>query len=273
MNANTLLATGLLLALATPLAPAARAQQSGPSAQRAGGARFIGTVNSTSTTRPVSIADIRLLYVDSVHTAKNSLGISSVDVFVDSAKSRVGITNDSGTFAIRNIIPGRYLINVRRIGFAPFEGAVTIDTAMVEMELALNQLTTELPPVRVTGVGTNRVMVRLDRVGFISRSHMGTSGRFIDRGEILKRKPTYVTDLLQAYGIGSDASFTMDRFGTDWETLRDYPVELVIGIEIYRHRGSLPTEFDATRGGSLSMGRDGTGGASAPTVLIWTYIP
>lgn len=249
----------------------ASAQQT-DSAARPRTVRFTGTIASMSTTRPVSLADVRIVFIDSAHADKDDpkeLG----EVFVDSSKSRIGITDTSGAFTIRNVLPGHYLINVRRLGFAPFDGVLTIDTLSVDMELTLTQIAQILPRVTISSSASNKVTERLDRVGFVSRSHMGTSGTFIDRNEILRRKAEYVTDILRAYGISSDAVFTIDRMEVDWETLAYYPIELVIGMEIYRRRGSLPVEFDRTRGGALALGTNGSGGIPRATVLLWTYIP
>ncbi|MEO8336794.1 MAG: carboxypeptidase-like regulatory domain-containing protein [bacterium] len=264
----------LLVACAMAITPlhSAMAQQTDSSAAPGRAVRFTGTIASILTTRPVSLADVRLIYIDSA-TADKSDPRELGEVFVDSAKSRVGLTDTSGAFVIRNVMPGHYLINVRRIGFEPFEGVLTIDTLPVEMELTLNQIAQVLPPVTISTSAVNRVTEKLDRMGFTNRSHMGTSGRFVDRPEILRRKAQFVTDVLQAYGVARDAVITIDRMDADWDMLSDYPMDLVIGIEIYKRRGSLPTEFDRTRRGSLAMGANGTGGVAQHTVLIWTYIP
>ena len=82
-----------------------------------------------------------------------------------------------------------------------------------------------------------------------------------------------MSDLLEKYGIGRDASVSVDKMPSDFDYLRDLPLDLVIGIEIYRRRGSLPTEFDQTRRGRLTLGEGGSGGIAGATVLIWTFIP
>ncbi len=252
--------------------PITACAQQPDSTNRARTVRFTGTIASLSTARPVSLADVRLIYIDSAHVDKskaNDLG----EVWVDSSKSRVGITDTAGAFTIRNVVPGHYFINVRRLGFEPFEGVLTIDTLSVDMELTLNQIAQVLPRVTINTSAINRVSERLDRMGFTTRSHMGTAGTFVDRNEILRRKAEYVTDILRTYGINREAVFTMDRMEVDWDMLTDYPIDLVIGIEIYRRRGSLPTEFDRTRGGALAMGQNGNGGVAAASVIIWTYVP
>jgi hypothetical protein len=268
-------AASVCVLLAASIAQPANAQQSDSArAPAVRGARFTGQINNLTTTRPVTTADVRLMWVDSAHTEKDASGKESSELFIDSTRSRVGITNDSGAFAINNVLAGHYVINVRRIGFEPVEALLTMGTSMIEMELAMTQLLPMLPEVKITASTVNRVSERLDRVGFVTRSRMGASGQlFFDRARILKSRPTYITDLLERYGIDQNAIFTLDRMETDWDNLRSYPVDLVIGIEIYRRRGSVPTEFDQTRGGSLAFGPGGSGGVSQATVIIWTYIP
>lgn len=274
MRSRVPLAVSAFCLLAASSAQPVRAQQTDSARVLvARGARFVGQINSITTTRPVTSADVRLMWVDSTHTEKDASGTASSEFFVDSTKSRVGITNDSGSFAINNVPAGHYVVNVRRIGFEPVAALLTMGTSVIEMELAMTQVLPMLPEVRITASAVNRVTERLDRVGFVSRSRMGTSARFIDRAEILRHKPTYITEILQGYGINRNAIFTLDRMETDWDNLNHYPADLVIGVEIYRRRGSLPTEFDHTRSGSLALGPGGSGGIAPATVLIWTYIP
>jgi hypothetical protein len=186
VHAVGLLALVVICAVNAASGHTASAQQT-DSAARPRTVRFTGTIASMSTTRPVSLADVRIVFIDSAHADKDDpkeLG----EVFVDSSKSRIGITDTSGAFTIRNVLPGHYLINVRRLGFAPFDGVLTIDTLSVDMELTLTQIAQILPRVTISSSASNKVTERLDRVGFVSRSHMGTSGTFIDRNEILRRK-------------------------------------------------------------------------------------
>ena len=274
MNSRFLLAASAFCLLATTFVQSAEAQQrDSAKVPVTRGARFVGQINSITTTRPVTTADVRLMWVDSAHTEKDASGKESSEFFIDTTRSRVGISNDSGAFAISNVPAGHYLINVRRIGFEPIQALLTMGASMIEMELAMTQVLPMLPEVRITDSAVNVVTERLNRVGFVSRSRMGTSGRFIDRAEILRRRPIQITDILSGYGVSRNSIFSLDRMETDWDNLSTYPAELVIGVEIYRRRGSLPTEFDHTRGGVLALGLGGSGGIAPTTVLIWTYIP
>ncbi len=258
-------ATAVLLAAAQ----AGSAQTPADSTPRAA---FKGVVASIRTTQPVPMADVRLMWVDSVHTDKVHPEQPG-DIFVDSARSRIAITDSSGTFTVRNLEPGHYLINVRRIGFSPFEGMLTMDTHPVEMELALEQVMTILPPVRITAGSVNKVTQRLDRVGFVSRSNMGFGARFMDRQHIMDSKAQYLTQVLERFGLSRSDTFMIDNIMTDWDELRDYPLDLVVGIEVYPRKEMLPVEFSITRQGRQTFTNDRGTPIKHAFVVLWTFIP
>lgn len=234
-------------------------------------ARFTGDIRSATTALPVEAADIRLVFIDSLIGVKDSTGARYDEMFVDSTRSRVGVTTTNGAFTIRGVEPGHYLLNVRRIGFEPYEGLLTIDTATVDAKLVLTQVSALLPKITITASAINTVAQRLDRMGFTTRYRMGTSGRFIQRKEILRRKPTYITDVLAAHGV-HDGDVIIDRMPADWQTILSYPANLVIGIEIYMRRSQLPAEFAMTRMGSIISDARGQSLSMRPTVVIWTYV-
>ena len=251
------------------LEAAAQAPDTSAARRARRGAAFDGSIASVKTTLPVELADVRLIYVDSAHVDKTgSRGLE--DIFVDSAKSRVAMSDEHGNFTIRNVSAGHYMINVRRIGFEPIEALVTIDTNAVHMDLAMTQIATVLPPVRIYGAANTRVEMKLKRVGFEDRRHMA-SGNFLRREDIMRQQPQYITDVLRKYGIGPDAIIDVDRMPADWDYLRSLPPELVVGLEIYRRRFSLPTELGTTRGGTLVMASGGR--PESPHVMVWTFIP
>lgn len=261
--------TALIVLLLLTSVRAAGAQARDSTRTPAVGARFTGQINSFKTSKPVTTADIRLIWVDSVHTDSTKTGAEATEFFLDSARSKVGITNDSGTFAINNVAPGSYLLHVRRIGFDPVQALIKMGTSTIEMKLAMEQAIAILPEVKITTEARDRVAERLERVGFSMRAKTG-SATIINREEILRRNPVFVTDLLEKYGVRKNAEFTMDRMETDWDNLSTYPADLVVGVEIYRRRASLPSQFDRTRRSGLTMSYNGI---EPYVVMIWTYIP
>jgi len=250
-------------ALAT--AHRARAQAT---AELVGRAIFTGRITSSIDSTPVRSAEIRLVFVDSGRTIGGNK--DSVEIFADTARSRVGVTDSTGRFAIRRLAEGHYLMHIRRIGFEPIDGFLTVDTGTVQAGFSMQVTSRILSKVTVTEKAVDVVKQQLDRDGFISRSHSGASGTFIDRQEILHRQPQTVADILSAYGI-HDGEFQLDRMPVDYDLLRDYPADLVIGVEIYRH--GRPTEFNMTRRGPTIMRSGGAAASRQVMVLIWTYIP
>ena len=228
---------------------------------------FIGRIiNAVDSTAARSV-DVRLMFVDSVVTRRTSRGVDSLEVFIDSTRSRLGSTDSTGAFAIRRLAAGRYMLVARRIGFAPIQGVVKVDSGTVATVLPMNPTSRLLSKVTVTERAGNRVTEQLDRAGFVTRSHSGIGATFIDRQEILRRRPQTVADILAAYGIhGGDV--ILDRMPLVYEDVRDYPADLVIGVEVYRH--GRPTEFNMTRGGPLALE---SGAGDKVLVVIWTFIP
>ena len=257
-----------LVALAHTATDALTAQQ--PDSLPAARASFMGRVVSSVDSSGVRAADMRLIFVDSSKVTRGRRGEESLELFTDSSRSRIGITDSLGSFAIRRLEPGQYMLQIRRIGYQPIEGVLNIDTTEVLSDFIMLQTSKTLATITVTERAGDRVKERLDRVGFLDRKRFRSSGIFVDRAEILKRKPHTVRDILARYGI-YDGHFLVDRMPSDFETIRDYPAELVIGIEI--HRRVRPTEFNMTRAAPSIMTRAGNMDAMKPLVVIWTYIP
>jgi len=236
----------------------------GPRAVFAG--RIINSLDSTG----VSSADIRLVFVDSAKVIPGPGGRDSLLVFADTAKTRVGATDSTGAFTIRRLPEGRYLFDIRRIGYEPLHGAVVVDSTVVRATLAMPVASRLLAKVVITESSVDKVKQRLEQKGFIDRSHLGIAGTFVDRAEILRRRPQTLEDVLGWYGIHG-GTITLDNMPIDYEGVRDYPADLVIGVEIYRH--SRPTQFNGTRRGPNIMSPGGQAASMEPLVLVWTFIP
>jgi len=237
-----------------------------PDTARMPTAAFTGRIRSILDSSAVTSADIRLIKVDSAVVRRDRRGGDSLEVFVDSTKTRVVVTDSAGAFALRALPAGGYLFDIRRIGFAPLRGAVAVDSTAVSATIYLEVVSRVLAKVVVTASSIDRVKEKLERSGFNDRYHSGLAGEFIERADILRRKPQKLEDILAVYGI-HNATFRLDRMPMDFESIRDYPADLVLGIEIYRH--GRPTEFNGTRSGPLAL----SGGSQGPLVLIWTFIP
>src|SRR5205809_482299 len=107
----------------------AGAQQADSSPARVAQGAFVGLIKSSVTGRPVQSADIRLFFIDSARMSRDSAGRSSPETFIDTTRSRLGVSDSLGSFAIWRVASGHYLITARRIGYAPTEAFLTIDTS------------------------------------------------------------------------------------------------------------------------------------------------
>jgi hypothetical protein len=247
---------------------AVRAQQ--PDTARPPTAAFLGRIISNLDSTPVRSADIRLVFIDSVRQVRNRNGSDSLEVFADSNRARVTVTDSVGAFAVRRLAAGRYLFHIRRIGYEPAQGALVVDTGSISTTISLTVVSRVLAKVVVTETSVDRVKEKLDRNGFISRSHLGVAATFVQRSDILRAGRQTLGDLLAIYGI-YDGAIMLDRMPFDVASVRDYPADLVIGMEIYRH--SRPTEFNMTRRGANIMDPGGMANSMQPLVVIWTFIP
>lgn len=241
-----------------------------PAPQPALRAAFIGHMINSIDSTPVRSADIRLVFIDSVRQTRGRNGRDSLEVFADSNRTRVAVSDSTGAFAIRRLAEGRYLLHVRRIGYEPLQGALVVDSGVVSTTIALQMNSRVLAKVVVTETAIDKVKERLDHDGFIERSRLGLAATFVERADILRKMPQNIGELLATYGI-YDASIMLDHMPFDYESVRDYPAELVIGVEIYRH--SRPTEFNGTRRGPGALSPGGQAAGAQPLVLIWTFIP
>jgi len=247
------------------LATAAGAQR--PDTVRVPTGAFYGRLLSAADSTPIPLAEIRLLRIDSTRKAQTRLGLDSVEVFVDSTRSRVATTDRSGEFAIRQLDAGRYVMEIRRLGFAPLQGVTVVDTSIVRAAFAMQPTSQLLATTTITESAIDKPRRLLDEVGFTGRSHF-SAGTFIDRQLILKREARTIGDLLRSYGV-SDGDFVLDRLPVRYADVESYPADLVIGVEIYHL--SRPVEFRGRRRGSALDPEGSMIGAMAPLVMIWTY--
>jgi hypothetical protein len=131
------------LTIATPSDGGAQTADTVP--PRAG---FVGKVWNPLDSTGVRSADIRLMFVDSVRKIATRSGGDSLEIFVDTLRSRVGITDSVGNFTIRQLRAGRYLMEVRRIGFAPLNGVVVVDTTVLSTVLSMDVVSRLLATVK-----------------------------------------------------------------------------------------------------------------------------
>jgi hypothetical protein len=146
-------------------------------------------------------------------------------------------------------------------------GALVVDSTTLDATIYLNVVSQVLAKVVVTETSVDRVKQKLERDGFVDRSHLGIAAQFVERKDILRQRPQTLDDILRWYGV-DDPTIRLDRVPISYDAVKDYPADLVIGVEIYRH--SRPTEFNGTRTRGLVLSDQKPEG---PLVLVWTFIP
>jgi len=80
---------------------------------------FVGFITRVGEKAPVQSADVRLYWIDSMRVIKDAAGATSLDASIDTARSRLAVSNADGYFAVWRLPAGRYLMQSRRIGFEP----------------------------------------------------------------------------------------------------------------------------------------------------------
>lgn len=252
----------LLAAVACLVGPRPLVAQARDSIKAPTGA-FIGRIISSIDSAPAQSVEVRLLFVDSSRTVTSGSG--DLDVFLDSTRTRIGVSDSTGVFAIRMLAAGHYLFRLRRIGYQPMDGVLSVGDDTVRAKIVMEVASVMLAKVQISESSVDRVKQQLDRRGFTSRSHLGISATFLNRKEILRRNRNYLGDILSAYGV-HNGDVVIDRMPLTFDDVRDFPAELVIGIEIYRH--NRPAEFGGTMAAGSVMR---TGGLRPPLVVVWTF--
>ena len=257
---------------APPLAVHAQTPAAAPSGA------LIGRIRADVDSGPVRGADIRIMFVDSARVVRGTKGQSDgFELFPDSTRTRYAASDSTGAFALRAVPAGRYILNVRRLGFEPLQAIVAIDSAPIRTTFDMHQVSQRLAKVVITENAVDRAATILTQDGFTWRSKAEPMGQFMKRPEILRYQGRTVPEMLESRGIRDTdpVEFQLNFMQVDWDFLRNYPADLVLGVEIYRH--SRPIEYNGTRPNSVasgfgSTGRSLTGGRQANAlVIIWTY--
>jgi hypothetical protein len=217
----------LVLVIAVPLAAQQQAARSG----------LRGTIASIATARPVSAAEVRVTRVDSMNADGR--------IYADSTHSHLVFTDSAGAFSVRDLDPGKYVLAVRRVGFKPFEGVLTLGSAPLDMELALETGVATLSEMNVTEK-TSRATKRLDAVGFSERRKHGNVLRAYDHSDVLAARAVRMEQILDRFGVTSADQILFDGLSVDWNDLLLVPSEIIVGVEIYRSAAMAPVQFTRT---------------------------
>ena len=199
------------------------------------------------------------------------------------------LSGSDGRFTISAVRAGDQILEVRLIGYAAFEGLITVVAGQtLDVQVTLATAPIPLKAVEIKGAPALRPALE----GFERRRARG-SGHFYNRAEIARMQPRVLTDILRRVpgvvlqpasgSFGSNEVVRMDR-ATGITGFRNCPVlffingmpfqvtgdlsinqyvapEDVVAIEVYSGSSQIPPEFQA----NLLNARCGV-------IVIWTRI-
>lgn len=232
------LANGVLLALLALILGA-----SDVGAQRSSVVGIV--VDSASRGTPVAGAEVRLTRTDSLGEAMPvtpALPMLRVD--------------SSGIFAFRELAPGVYRLDVRFVGYEPYQGYLVLSAEHdLHPRVPLAKLIPRLAGVLTTASASYRSRL-LESSGFRERERKGF-GHFIDSRQIARLQPPSVLSLLRPYLLGCMIMYVN---GARAAVPPGMAVDELVGVEIYRRKLQTPLEFQNET-------------ATCGSIVLWTAIP
>jgi len=200
-------------------------------------------------------------------------------------------TGENGRFRMLGLLPGQYLVTVRRFGYSPVTTLVSVaanDT--VHASFLLRLILTELDAVKVRAKGRASALAE-----FETRRATGI-GQFMTEADIHRLNFVETTGLLRTFlsmSVGTSTVKNIRTFGlkecpmrlfvdgvpivpNDLEVDLPRPTELA-GIEVHANSATVPLQY-ATAAGARPYERitsgpaqgNVPGGASCGVVLLWT---
>jgi len=237
------------------LASACCAGAVGAQTRAAASAHTVSGIVTDATGNPLESVEI-IMVRDSSSTVATSLARSARD----------------GSFAFEGLPAGPLYMRVRRLGFRQLVVQIRPDTLSGSrpFRVLLQAAPVELASVEVEAQSTQAMK------DFDERRRKRGTGRFIDRAEIIKQRPTFTSDLLLRFPgmlvrpgrIGNNVrvrgckpSVWLDGVQAQGAELDDVtrPSEIE-GIEVYSAWSGVPPQF-ADRGGR-----------NCGAILVWTRI-
>lgn len=219
-----------------------------PSVLHAQRAVVLGIVidgTSSSPRRPLAGADVRLTRTDSAGVA--------IDTAIRLPAVRVDST---GTFSFTALDPGVYRVEVRAMGYAPYEGFMVLAPGQeLHPRVPMLNVVPRLAPVVTTASTSYRARL-LEVSGFRERQRIGF-GHFIDAREIERLQPISVYSLLRPYLRGCTMMYVN---GGRAAVPQGLMVSELVGVEIYRRNLQAPPQFQNPY-------------SDCGSIALWTAIP
>lgn len=233
-------------------------------AQAVPGGAFTGRLINQLDSTPVRGAAIHLLRIDSTRAGWTGKTGDADVIYVDSTKTRIGGTDSAGAFAIREVAAGRYLLQIRRIGFRPREGVLTVDSVPIRVTLPLEAAVQSIAGMTITETAVDRNGTYLKNVGFTFRSRGGLGGRFMTNASMSDERWYTLGEALRDQFI-TRGDLVIDGMPAQFRDAENYPVAQIMAVEIYRT--TRPIEFD------FATWHTGQFSTRAPLILVWSFRP
>lgn len=202
-------------------------------------------VDTASRDTPVAGAEVRLTHTD------------SLGELVPGMPTLPALRVDStGTFAFRGLAAGVYRLDVRNVGYEPYQGYFVLSANRdLRPRVPLTKLIPRLAGVVTTASASYRSRL-LESSGFRERERKGF-GHFIDSRQIARLQPPSVLSLLRPYLIGCMIMYVN---GARAAVPPGMTVDELVGVEIYRRKLQTPVEFQNET-------------ATCGSIVLWTAIP
>lgn len=180
-----------------------------------------------------------------------------IDATTDRVRRGMVTTDSLGAFQIRAPLPGKYTLELRRLGFSP-QSTRTFDvgsgeTIVLELMMSSTQLKFDTLVVVQRSVGPSSMVLRFrERAAWTERTGRGRVYYADDLRGLGSVEPLY-----HLYGKSRDCPMTIlvDNLPIpdprDLDHLAD--ISLIEGVEIYRSHHSIPEEFQHHRACSLML--------------------
>lgn len=154
----------------------------------------------------------------------------------DSTMAGGATTGEEGTFTIRNIAPGEYLLSVSYIGFETMEKPVEVSGSNIEgLAFRLQTIALELGEFQVTA-RRPRVDVRGDTTAFHADGYRTNPDASAE--DLVRRMPGFTIENGRVQAQGEEVRRVLvdgeEFFGDDAAiTLRNLPAEMIEQIEVF----------------------------------------
>lgn len=131
---------------------------------RAAGLDFVRLSTGTYVVvEPTALPPVLATVSGAIVDAATGAPIPAASVQLAARERRVAVTADDGAFRLASLLPGRYEVSVRAVGFRPYTGAVQLSGRGTALRVPLERTEAVSTPIIVQGLRVGDVSARLKR--------------------------------------------------------------------------------------------------------------